>query len=60
MSYARRIVRCTECEKVMTAKTDGDGNQYLMGTNECPRCGCEGFEIVEIDEHKSHTTAADD
>ena len=60
MTYAKRVARCTECRNIMTAKADGNGNQFLMGMNECPRCGCEDFDILEVNEFKYHSRATDD
>ena len=49
MPYVKRVARCIECGNFMTAKADGNGNQYLMGLNECPNCECEDFEVVRYE-----------
>ncbi|WP_049996430.1 hypothetical protein [Halococcus sediminicola] len=60
MAYEKEAARCVECESVTTAKVDGDEDQFLMGVTECPDCGCEDFDILEMDESEDQPEAADD
>lgn len=60
MPYEKEAARCAECGNVTTAKVDEDGDQFLMGANECPNCGCEDFEILEMEESGDQSRATDD
>ena len=60
MSYEKQAARCAECGSVTTAKMDGDEDQFLMGINECPDCGREDFQILELDESGDSSKATDD
>ena len=57
MPYEKQAARCAECGSVTTAKVDSDEDQFLMGINECPDCGCEDFEILELDESEDSSKA---
>jgi predicted nucleic acid-binding Zn-ribbon protein len=50
MPNEKSMVQCIECGTPMTASEDKDGNQYVMGTSECPECGCEDFETIESED----------
>lgn len=51
-SMADEIIQCMNCGNPMVAQENENGDLTVLGTTECPECGCqsEDFEVVESDE----------
>ena len=49
---ADEIIQCMNCGNPMVGKENENGDLTVLGTTECPECGCqsEDFEVVESDE----------
>ena len=50
MDEQRRLARCVECEHSMPVQLDGSGSYYPMGVSGCGECGCEDFELIQVED----------
>ncbi|MFC5972624.1 Zn-ribbon domain-containing protein [Halomarina salina] len=46
------LVRCGDCDKVLTGRLDDGGEAKLSSGRSCPTCGGESFEAVEEGVHE--------
>ena len=50
MNEQRRLARRIECGHSVPAKLDASGSYYPMGISECGECGCEDFELIQVED----------
>lgn len=50
MDEQRQLARCVECEHSMPVQLDGSGSYYPMGVSGCGECGCEDFELIQVED----------
>lgn len=49
MTTSRTLAECDDCGLPHILETREDGTEYLVGVNECSRCGATAFTALDED-----------